>query len=380
MSAGIEFQGVAKRYGAVEVIADFSLRIEAGEFVVLLGPSGCGKSTLLRMLAGLEGCSAGRIVLGGRDVTALPPGQRGVAMVFQQYALYPHMSVADNMGFGLRNIGLPAAQIARRVADAARMLELEPLLQRRPAQLSGGQRQRVAIGRAVVKEPQAFLFDEPLSNLDAKLRNRTRIEIARLHKRLGATMVFVTHDQVEAMTLADRVVVLDGGRIAQVAPPMAIYERPANRFVAGFVGSPSMNFLPAERRPDAQGRVALALPGGTVATTQVPAAALAGGAASGLSLGVRPEGLRLAARGPLAGRVELVERLGERSLVHVGLGPAGAGPAGPGSSGPAEACVVVADLAGQPVPALGDVVQLALDLDRAHVFDAAGHAHHAEAA
>ncbi|MFG6488139.1 ABC transporter ATP-binding protein [Roseateles sp. BYS78W] len=361
MTASIEFAGVAKRYGAVEVIPDFSLNIAAGEFIVLLGPSGCGKSTLLRMLAGLESVSDGRIVLGGTDVTPLPPGRRGLAMVFQQYALYPHMSVFDNMAFGLRNLGGADVDVKRRVTDAAQMLELDALLQRKPGQLSGGQRQRVAIGRAVVKEPKAFLFDEPLSNLDAKLRNRTRIEIARLHKRLGSTMVFVTHDQVEAMTLADRIVVMNGGRIEQVGQPMEIYQRPRTKFVAGFVGSPAMNFLPAERVADEQGCVAVRLAGGAVLRTQVRA----GDIGSELCLGVRPEGLKLADDGIVAGSVELIERLGERSLAHVGLG---------------DGQVVVAEVPVQRPLALGEAVRLQPDVAQAHVFDAAGRAFHAEAA
>jgi multiple sugar transport system ATP-binding protein len=363
LTASIEFAGVAKRYGAVEIIPDFSLTIAAGEFIVLLGPSGCGKSTLLRMLAGLESVSGGRIVLGGTDVTPLPPGKRGLAMVFQQYALYPHMSVFDNMAFGLRNIGVADAEVHQRVTAAAQMLELDALLQRKPGQLSGGQRQRVAIGRAVVKEPKAFLFDEPLSNLDAKLRNRTRIEIARLHKRLGSTMVFVTHDQVEAMTLADRIVVMNGGRIEQVGAPMEIYQKPCTKFVAGFVGSPAMNFLPAERSIDEQGFVAVRLASGSLLSTQVRATASLG---NELCVGVRPEALALADAGPVSGCVELIERLGERSLAHVGLGDA-------------KGTVIVAEVPVQRPLALGDVVHLQPALDQLHVFAADGRAHHAEA-
>ena len=356
---GIEWAGVSKRFGATTVIPDFSLAIAAGEFVALLGPSGCGKSTLLRMLAGLEPVSAGRIHIGDRDVTELPPGQRGVAMVFQQYALYPHMSVRENMAFGLRNIALDPALIERRVAEAAQMLELQALLERRPAQLSGGQRQRVAIGRAVVKEPAAFLFDEPLSNLDAALRTRTRVELARLHKRLKATMLFVTHDQVEAMTLADRIVVMNQGRIEQVAAPMALYEKPSTRFVAGFVGSPAMNFIPVQRQPDAQGQVVVTLPGGTSVSTRV-AANLA--ATDGLQLGLRPEALTPAADGPLAGSVEVIERLGDRSYLHVQLPDGG---------------LIVADGSQRAEPRIGDAIRLQPDLSRAHLFDASGHAHHA---
>ena len=240
---GIQIVGLDKRYGSVEVIKDFNLEIEHGEFLVFLGPSGCGKSTLLRMIAGLDSVSAGQIRIAGRDVTQLAPGARDVAMVFQHYALYPHMTVYDNMAFGLRNVNVPASEIDRRVQEAARMLELTPLLQRKPVQMSGGQRQRVAIGRAVVKEPYAFLFDEPLSNLDAALRSRTRVELARLHQRLKSTMIFVTHDQVEAMTLGNRIAVLNGGKLMQLDKPMDLYQKPMNLFVAGFINSPTMNFI-----------------------------------------------------------------------------------------------------------------------------------------
>ena len=355
---GIEWSGVSKRFGGVTVIPDFSLRIAPGEFVALLGPSGCGKSTLLRMLAGLETVSAGRISIGERDITALPPGQRGIAMVFQQYALYPHMSVRANMAFGLQNIALPAEEIERRVNAAAQMLELQTLLERRPAQLSGGQRQRVAIGRAVVKEPAAFLFDEPLSNLDAALRSRTRVELARLHKRLRATMLFVTHDQVEAMTLADRMVVMNQGRIEQVGPPMEVYNRPATRFVAGFVGSPAMNFIPVRRLPDAAAFAAVAVPGDACVTTRVAAASLD---AEGLFLGVRPESLTPNDAGPLAGSVEMIERLGDRSYLHVQL---------------QDGLMVVADATRRAEPALGDTIHLDIDAARVHLFDSAGRAHH----
>ena len=355
---GIEWAGVSKRYGQNAVIPDFNLSVAAGEFIALLGPSGCGKSTLLRMLAGLEPVSSGSIAIGGRDVTTLPPGQRGIAMVFQQYALYPHMTVRDNMAFGLRNIRMDEAEIARRVNDAATMLELQALLERKPGQLSGGQRQRVAIGRAVVKEPLAFLFDEPLSNLDAALRTRTRLELARLHKRLGATMLMVTHDQVEAMTLADRIVVLNQGRIEQVAAPMTLYERPATRFVAGFVGSPSMNFLPVQRAPDADGRCAVTLAGGETVRTAVPAFAADGQ----LELGLRPDAIVPAADGQLHGIVEVIERLGDRTLLHVQL---------------QDGLLIVADTPPRaPEPAVGAAIRLRLDLQRAHLFDAAGTAHH----
>ena len=243
--ARVELQQVNKSFGATEVIRDVSLVIEEGEFCVFVGPSGCGKSTLLRMIAGLEETSSGQIIIGERNVTDDEPADRGVAMVFQSYALYPHMTVADNMSFGLRMTHRPKAEIAEKVARAASILRLEEYLQRKPAQLSGGQRQRVAIGRAIVRNPKVFLFDEPLSNLDAELRVQMRVEIAKLHKMLGNTTIYVTHDQTEALTMADRIVVLRAGRVEQIGPPVSLYEDPDNEFVAGFIGSPRMNFLTA---------------------------------------------------------------------------------------------------------------------------------------
>lgn len=242
--AEIVLDSVSKSFGQLRIIDEISLTVQSGEFVVFLGPSGSGKSTLLRMIAGLETIDEGRLVIGGMECQGLPPGKRNVAMVFQNYALYPHMTVRENMAFGLRNIRMKAAEIERRVNDAARILEMGALLDRRPSELSGGQRQRVAIGRAIVKEPAAFLFDEPLSNLDASLRMRTRVELAELHQRMRATMIYVTHDQTEAMTMADRIVILNDRRIEQIGTPMEVYTQPASRFVAGFIGSPSMNFLP----------------------------------------------------------------------------------------------------------------------------------------
>jgi len=243
----LNIENVKKSFGQVDVLKGIDLDVADGEFVVFVGPSGCGKSTLLRVIAGLEDATSGRVVIDGKEVTATPPAKRGIAMVFQTYALYPHLTVRNNMGLGLKQAGTPAAEIDKRVAEASAMLSLEPYLQRRPAELSGGQRQRVAIGRAVVREPSLFLFDEPLSNLDAALRVNTRLEIAQLHRRLRATMIYVTHDQVEAMTLADRIVVLNGGRIEQVGAPMELYNSPANEFVAGFIGSPRMNFIEGAR-------------------------------------------------------------------------------------------------------------------------------------
>ena len=285
--AGIEIRGVKKSFGAVEVIPDLSLAINDGEFVVFLGPSGCGKSTLLRMIAGLETVSGGDIRIGERSVVGLAPGARDVAMVFQHYALYPHMSVRDNMAFGLRNINMAEAEIDRRVTEAARMLELTELLDRKPMQMSGGQRQRVAISRAVVKEPGVFLFDEPLSNLDAALRTRTRVELARLHQRLKTTMVFVTHDQIEAMTLANRIVVMNKGRIEQVGTPMEVYHFPATRFVAGFIGSPVMNFFAGPLVASGSDYATLRIAGGFDLATRVPLAALPKKAK--LTAGVRAE-------------------------------------------------------------------------------------------
>lgn len=241
--SGVTLRDVVKRYGATQVIHGVDLDIDDGEFCVFVGPSGCGKSTLLRMIAGLEETSGGAISISGRDVTHADPSERGIAMVFQTYALYPHMTVEENMGFGLRMNNVPKAEIDKKVGEAARILKLETYLDRKPAALSGGQRQRVAIGRAITRGPEVFLFDEPLSNLDAELRVDMRVEIARLHKELGATMVYVTHDQVEAMTLADKIVVLRAGLIEQVGEPMHLYQDPDNAFVAGFIGSPSMNFL-----------------------------------------------------------------------------------------------------------------------------------------
>ncbi|TGV72761.1 ATP-binding cassette domain-containing protein, partial [Mesorhizobium sp. M00.F.Ca.ET.149.01.1.1] len=237
----LKIENVKKAFGPVEVLKGIDLQVNDGEFVVFVGPSGCGKSTLLRVIAGLEDSTSGHVLIDGADVSVTPPAKRGIAMVFQTYALYPHLTVKNNMALGLKQAGTPAAEIERRIKIASAMLSLEPYLERRPAELSGGQRQRVAIGRAVVREPKLFLFDEPLSNLDAALRVNTRLEIAQLHRRLKATMIYVTHDQVEAMTLADKIVVLNAGRIEQIGSPMELYNSPANEFVAGFIGSPKMN-------------------------------------------------------------------------------------------------------------------------------------------
>ena len=284
--SGLELRNVIKRYGATQVIHGVDLTIEHGEFCVFVGPSGCGKSTLLRMVAGLEETSDGHISIGGRDVTRLDPAERGVAMVFQTYALYPHMTVAENMGFGLKMTGHPKSEVAAKVAEAARVLQLGELLERKPKALSGGQRQRVAIGRAIVRGPDVFLFDEPLSNLDAELRVGMRVEIARLHQEIGATMIYVTHDQVEAMTLADKIVVLRAGRIEQAGRPLDLYNDPDNRFVAGFIGSPAMNFFDGE----ASGGV-VTVPGLGGLDLRAPASLSGGGP---VTVGLRPNKMSLA--------------------------------------------------------------------------------------
>jgi ABC-type sugar transport system ATPase subunit len=327
--ATIRFKGVRKTYPNGHIAArGLDLAVADGEFVVLVGPSGCGKSTALRMLAGLETPTAGRIFIGDREVTAVPPQERDVAMVFQSYALYPHMTVRANMGFGLRMRGASPDRIADRVGEVARALGLEQVLDRKPGQLSGGQRQRVALGRAIAREPQVFLFDEPLSNLDTKLRVETRAELARLHRRLRATIVYVTHDQEEAMTLGDRVVVMHDGAIEQAAPPMEVYRRPATLFVAGFVGSPEMNFLPQT---------------------------------DGTLLGVRPQDLAVVppGAGDYQGIVDVVEPRGSEQLLYVRTGAA--------DGGKDLRVIAPPDLSIEPEQAVG----LRLDPARLHRFDPA---------
>jgi len=313
--ADVVLKNVQKSFGRIKVIHGVDLDIRDGEFVVFVGPSGCGKSTLLRLIAGLEDITAGDLFIGGERVNDLVPAKRGIAMVFQSYALYPHMNVYDNMAFGLELAKSSKAQIDAKVREAARMLQIEALLERKPRQLSGGQRQRVAIGRAIVRDPRVFLFDEPLSNLDAALRVQTRIEIAKLHHDMRATMIYVTHDQVEAMTLADRIVVLNAGRIEQVGTPLDLYHRPANLFVASFIGSPQMNFMECQIAGIGPDEVLLSLPsGGTLAVPVAPEGVKPG---EPVTLGVRPDHVRVSPRGPLSGRVELVEELGENHLLHV---------------------------------------------------------------
>ena len=347
------FEHVRKQYGAVTIVEDFDLQVPDGELLVLVGGSGSGKSTILRMVAGLEAVTSGTIRIDDRDITHLAPRDRDVAMVFQDYALYPHLSVRDNLSLGLKLRRVPKPEIARRVEWASGMLEIAALLDRKPKELSGGQRQRVAMGRAMVREPQAFLFDEPLSNLDAGLRAQMRIEIGGLQQRLKTTTIYVTHDQVEAMTLGHRIVVLSGGRIQQVGKPIDLYRSPANRFVAGFIGTPPMNVIDGVLVEDAfvaEG-VRVTLPGDRVANAP----------SRSVALGIRPEDLRVVAASQsslaagesrIAGRVLLVERLGGSSHVHLDVGSR-------------RLIAVVSD---DVLPAIGDVVDLIVPAARCHLF------------
>ncbi|QKV20079.1 ABC transporter ATP-binding protein [Oricola thermophila] len=344
----ITLQKVEKWFGELQVIKGVDLEIDDGEFVIFVGPSGCGKSTLLRLISGLEEVSRGRILIDGRDVTAAVPSERQLSMVFQSYALYPHMTVGENMGFGLKTAGHPKSEIAERVADAARILKLEDYLDRKPKQLSGGQRQRVAIGRAITRKPVGFLFDEPLSNLDAALRVEMRFEIAKLHETLGTTIVYVTHDQVEAMTLADKIVVLRDGAIMQVGSPRTLYEKPENLFVAQFIGSPKMNILPCST-----GDGKFHLPGqGSGPFDRGPGKAA-------VKLGIRPEHIELTdPEGAVCrGRVEVTEYLGADTYLYLDCGEAGQ-------------LVVRTDDA--PADIRGRTVGLSFDPARLHFFDSEG--------
>jgi len=338
--AYLTLQGIEKRFGPTRVIKGIDLAIEQGEFVVFVGPSGCGKSTLLRLIAGLEHIDGGTLRLDDRDITHLPSSKRDLAMVFQSYALYPHMSVYENMSFALKLAKADPAVIAGKVARAARILNLTEYLERTPKELSGGQRQRVAIGRAIVRAPKVFLFDEPLSNLDAALRGQTRIEIAKLHRDLGATTIYVTHDQVEAMTLADRVVVLRDGQIEQIGTPLELYDRPANQFVAQFIGTPQMNVVPAAQIPALEAILGQSLQAGGF-------------------VGLRPESLRLEpAQGALLqGTVELVEALGAETLIYVTT---------------AQGAQLVARQNERTPLRAGDRVGIQIDTAAAHLFDAQG--------
>ena len=343
--SGLQLNNVIKRYGNTQVIHGVDLTVEDGEFCVFVGPSGCGKSTLLRMVAGLEQTTEGMVHIGGRDVTHADPAQRGVAMVFQTYALYPHMTVAENMGFGLKMNGFPKSEITAKVAEASRILKLDDYLARKPKALSGGQRQRVAIGRAIVRGPEIFLFDEPLSNLDAELRVEMRVEIARLHKEIGATMVYVTHDQVEAMTLADKIVVLRAGYIEQVGAPLDLYNDPDNRFVAGFIGSPAMNFFEGFH---AAGTITVPGLGGE--HLRAPNSLVDDGP---VIVGVRPNMLTLVDGD--THRVDLSERLGGISYHYVMA---------------ADGSRIVVETHDQTAPASGATTGIAFDPSDAYFFDA----------
>jgi multiple sugar transport system ATP-binding protein/alpha-glucoside transport system ATP-binding protein len=348
--ADVTLRGIRKSYGSLEVVHGVDLDIKSGEFVVFVGPSGCGKSTLLRMIAGLEPISGGEISIGGRVVNDVPSPQRGISMVFQSYALYPHMSVYENMAFGLKLAKTPKAEVNQRVREAARILQIEDYLERMPKALSGGQRQRVAIGRAIVRNPKVFLFDEPLSNLDASLRAQTRVEIAKLHDTLDATMIYVTHDQVEAMTLADRIVVLNAGRIEQVGSPLELYRNPVNTFVAGFIASQRMNFLPVVVEGNQ-----LRLVDGKVLPLSHPQLAKA------VTLGVRPEHLELASpeAAHFSGTLSVIEQFGEYALAYVEL---------------ASGELMTVKLDGAPDLQLHEQVHIGLPADGVHLFDAEGRA------
>jgi len=357
--AKVVLDGVVKRFGPIEAVRGISLEIEDGEFIVLIGPSGCGKSTTLRMLAGLEPVTAGKVRFGARVVNRLTPKDRDIAMVFQSYALYPHMTVFDNMAFGLKLRRLGRDEIRRRVESAAELLNITELLRRKPRELSGGQRQRVAMGRAIVRQPQAFLFDEPLSNLDASLRAQMRVEIKKLHQKLATTIVYVTHDQIEAMTLADRIVLMKDGEIVQMGSPMEVYERPRNRFVAGFIGAPRMNFVPGRLIEQPGVGLAVAIEDGVV--LPVPAhrrAAYAEYRDRPIELGLRPEHLQVGSDmrpgfAPLEAPVDVVEPMGANALVFVTLA---------GSE-------VAAQCEPQHAPRPGERVTFAADMNRMHLID-----------
>ena len=351
--ASLQLDAVYKSFGETEIIKGVDLEVKDGEFVVFVGPSGCGKSTLLRLIAGLDRVSGGHIRIGGNDVEALSPGERGIAMVFQSYALYPHMTVRENLSFGLQNFKLPKDVIEAKVLEAARMLAMEPYLERRPRDLSGGQRQRVAIGRAIVRDPQVFLFDEPLSNLDAALRVQTRAEITRLHQRLKATMIYVTHDQVEAMTMADRIAVLNAGKLEQFGTPEELFMHPANKFVARFIGSPSMNVFPATLKAGGETAQVEALDFGTL-DLPVEAGSLAAGTA--LEIGIRPQHLRPTEGAGARYTVSYAESIGTETYVYGNM------------AGTADEIILHIPDHRKFVP--GQVINVAVDPKLVHVFRA----------
>lgn len=361
--SSLELKDISKSYGTTRVLEDVSLSVAPREFIAFLGPSGSGKSTLLRIIAGLETLDSGEVLLEGRRIDLLAPGDRDVAMVFQHYALYPHMTVRENMAFGLRNAKVPKAEIAARIAQAAQVLEIEEQLDKKPGQMSGGQRQRVAIGRAIVKQPKLFLLDEPLSNLDAALRNRTRVELAQLRKRVDAALIMVTHDQAEAMTLADRIVVMNDRRIQQVGPPMEVYARPANSFVARFVGSPAMTLVPCTILAGDNGFATVDLGNGVAVATRVPHAGLAMGTTA--ELGLRPEHVAVTStgQGDVDAEAILVERLGDRTLVYAQL---------------PDGIEITAQDTGNSAVRSGDAIGLRINGRAAHLFGPDGVGHHAE--
>jgi lactose/L-arabinose transport system ATP-binding protein len=355
MTPFLKLDKVVKRYGSQAVVHGVSLEASKGEFVVFVGPSGCGKSTLLRMIAGLEEVTDGDVSIDGRIVTDIAPADREVSMVFQSYALYPHMSVFENIAFGLRMAKFPNDQVKARVNEAARILQIDPLLARKPRELSGGQRQRVAIGRAIVRHPKLFLFDEPLSNLDAELRTQMRVEIAKLHRALGVTMIYVTHDQVEAMTLADRIVVLHGGLVEQIGSPTELYDHPANLFVAGFIGSPKMNFIRATVTANGAGGVTLANPafsGGNIVAPVSQNGKLEVG--TPVTVGLRPDNLQITGDKPiLALTAELAENLGGTTQIYAGA------PEAPG---------IAITVSGRPNVKPGDRLSIGLGSGRIYLF------------
>ena len=353
----IKLTNIDRAYGKTKILHGINLDIQDGELLVLVGPSGCGKSTLLRLIAGLDQPTAGTLEIDGRDVTKTSAADRGLAMVFQSYALYPHMTVRRNLAFGLENIRMDKAEIDSRINEAARMLEIGQYLDRRPGQLSGGQRQRVAIGRAVVRNPTAFLLDEPLSNLDAELRISTRAEISALHKRLATTMIYVTHDQVEAMTLANRIVVMRAGRIEQIGRPLELYNEPANLFVAGFIGAPRMNLMPAKVKVVKPGSVSIESAGGLKATVKADGHKLKVG--DDVTMGVRPHDLSLdgSADGLIEAEVNMTEVLGPETVAHATT---------------SDGQKIVAVLNGQRQNSAGDTIKLGFNASKAHLFDAKG--------
>jgi multiple sugar transport system ATP-binding protein len=356
----VELKNITKRYGNFQATTTLSLTVERGEFCALLGPSDCGKSTLLRMIAGLEEVTEGQILINGSDVTDTPPAKRGIAMVFQSYALYPHLTVRQNIGFSLSVAHAAKKDIEKRTHEVANMLQLDQLLERRPAQLSGGQRQRVAIGRALVREPEVFLFDEPLSNLDTLLRVQMRLELAKLHKRLKATMIYVTHDQVEAMTLADKIVVLDNGQISQIGSPLELYNTPANRFVASFIGTPAMNFLAVKTVQVSGRRVEIKVVGGPTIEIQTRSEGARNQAIDACEIGVRPEHVNLRApnksKDDLLGKIDIIEQLGNSTIFHIDT------PAGP----------VVAESRGSNRMVSGDKVGINFERANIHLFNSNG--------